>query len=149
MNMKSFNKIEEIKNKFRSLINEQNEEEEIKHDAYILMAGYLSEIEQIQEIENLQRKDLASKIKISASYLTQVFRGDKPLNFYTLAKIQKALKIKFKVKAVPLINKSVDIKTYQADFSNYKTLQSNYLHTNLSAIKGGQSYGIKKLCVND
>ncbi len=99
MNTKSLNNIQEIKNKFKSLIVEKDEEEGIEHDAYMLMSGYLSEIERIQEETDLKRNALADKINISPSYLTQVFRGNKPLNFYTLAKIQRALKIKFFVKA--------------------------------------------------
>jgi ribosome-binding protein aMBF1 (putative translation factor) len=61
------------------------------------MASFLSVIEIVQEEKGISRKELASMIKISPSYLTQVFRGDKPLNFITLAKIQKALGIRFRV----------------------------------------------------
>jgi transcriptional regulator with XRE-family HTH domain len=61
------------------------------------MASFLSVIEIVQEEKGISRKELASMIKISPSYLTQVFRGDKPLNFITLAKIQKALGILFSV----------------------------------------------------
>src|SRR5258708_27262760 len=102
MNTKLSDKVEEIKNKFKFLLIEKNEEEGIEHDAYMLMAGYLSEIERVQENKKINRKDLAIKINTSASYLTQVFRGNKPMNFYTLAKIQRALKIKFQVSAVSL-----------------------------------------------
>lgn len=99
MNMKSSNNTEEIKNKFKSLLVEKDEKEGVDHDAYMLMAGYLSEIERVQEETKLKRNALASKIGITPSYLTQVFRGDKPLNFHTLAKIKRALKIKFFVRA--------------------------------------------------
>ena len=51
----------------------------------------------VQEEKGITRKELASLIKTSPSYLTQVFRGDKPLNFITLAKIQRALGIRFTV----------------------------------------------------
>ncbi|NCW88573.1 MAG: XRE family transcriptional regulator, partial [Chitinophagia bacterium] len=45
--------------------------------------------------KKITRKLLAQLIGTSPSYLTQVFRGDKPLNFMTLAKIQKALNVSF------------------------------------------------------
>ncbi len=93
--MKSNKEISEAKSKFRALLTESNEEEGVHHDAYMLMAGFLSEIERVQLIIGVNRKELAEKIGTSPSYLTQVFRGDKPLNFYTLAKIQRALKIRF------------------------------------------------------
>lgn len=100
MSMKS-NNADDIKNKFRLLLSEHSEQEGVEHDAYILMSRYLSEIDRIQDEIKITRKDLAREIKISPSYLTQVFRGDKPLNFVTIAKIQRALNIKFEVKAKP------------------------------------------------
>lgn len=69
------------------------------HEAQMLMFSFLSEIEKYQELNKVNRKSLAEKIKTSPSYLTQVFRGDKPLNFYTLSKIQRVLNIKFNIKA--------------------------------------------------
>lgn len=96
MNSKSMN---DIKEKFNSIIKPKTEEEAIEHDSFLLMAGFLSEIERVQKQKNINRKTLAEIIKTSASYLTQVFRGDKPLNFLTIAKIQKALDIKFEISA--------------------------------------------------
>lgn len=90
---------EEIRDKFQELFEEKNETEGISHDAYMLMAGYLSEIEKTLSKKGLNKKILAERIHTSPGYLTQVFRGDKPLKFITLAKIQRALKIRFKVES--------------------------------------------------
>lgn len=76
------------------------EEEQINLDEYMLMAKYLSEIENILIEKSLTKKALANKIGTSPSYLTQVFRGDKPLNFKTLAKIQTVLNIQFEVHTI-------------------------------------------------
>lgn len=73
------------------------EEEQVNLDEYMLMAKYLSEIENILIEKSLTKKAIATKIGTSPSYLTQVFRGDKPLNFKTLAKIQTVLNIHFEV----------------------------------------------------
>lgn len=89
----------QIQDKIKDRLLSKSEEDLIREDEHILMDNYLSEIERIQKISGLNRKNLAQQIKTSPSYLTQVFRGDKPLNFYTLAKIQKALKIRFTVTA--------------------------------------------------
>jgi len=80
----------------------KSEKQILSEDAYMLMAGYLSEIERIQKQVDLNKKELASMIKVSASYLSQVFNGDKPLNFYTIARIQVALKIRFRVSVIHL-----------------------------------------------
>jgi transcriptional regulator with XRE-family HTH domain len=94
--------LKELQDRIQARQANKTEEEILGEDEYILMAGYLSEIERFQKQNKFSRKDLAAKIKTSASYLTQVFKGDKPLNFYTIAKIQRALKIRFKVIAIPL-----------------------------------------------
>ena len=99
MNMKSSINKEEIKNRLQSLKSSKTEEELIERESLILQANYLSEIERISKENGFSRKDLAKKINTSPSYLTQVFRGDKPLNFSTLAKIKRALNLKFEVTA--------------------------------------------------
>lgn len=83
----------------QGLFQPRSEEKEIEHDSLMLMAAFLSEIELFQEKKNITRKELAEKIKTSPSYLTQVFRSKKPLNFLTLAKIKRALNLRFEVKA--------------------------------------------------
>lgn len=95
MNTNSKIKAENIKEQFKSLFNKKTKEEELRLESYLLMASFLSEIELILEKRRLTKANLAIQIGISPSYLTQVFKGDKPLNFVTLAKIQKALDIQF------------------------------------------------------
>lgn len=82
----------------QGLFQPRSEEKEIEHDSLMLMAAFLSEIELFQEKKSVSRKELAEKIKTSPSYLTQVFRSRKPLNFLTLAKIKRALGLRFEVR---------------------------------------------------
>ncbi len=91
----------EVQEKIQNRLTAKSEEDLIKEEEDILMANYLSEIERIQRKDGINRKELAKNIKTSPSYLTQVFRGDKPLNFYTIAKIQRALNIRFQVNSLP------------------------------------------------
>ncbi len=78
----------------------------------MLMYRFLSEIEKITDERSISRKELANKIGVSASYLTQLYRGIKPLNIETLAKIEIALDFRFDVKAIEKelleINNSLD-----------------------------------------
>jgi len=87
--------------KWDAILNFSTNEEKIKHEAQMLMFNFISEIEKYQEMQGMTRKELSEKIKTSASYITQIFRGNKPLNFETLAKIQSALNITFHVHAHP------------------------------------------------
>ena len=101
MTTRSRKKAAEIVKKFQSLFTVKSGEEKIEDDAYMLMSGFLSEIEGFQRASDKysKRKDLAEAIGTSPSYLTQVFRGDKPLNFQTIAKIQDVLEIRFEIRA--------------------------------------------------
>jgi transcriptional regulator with XRE-family HTH domain len=107
---------DDLKKGFENLFAQRSEEAETKHDSFMLMAAFLNEIEYIQEQDNVSRKELAKKIKISGSYLTQVFRSKKPLNFLTLAKIKRALDIRFEIKAFRknMANRAITPNEYNA-----------------------------------
>ena len=100
MNTKSKKDVKELVENIKHSLNTISEEDQIDIEASVLMLNFLAEIENIQKIRGIDRMSLAKSINISPSYLTQVFRGNKPLNFKTLAKIQKALNIRFEVKSI-------------------------------------------------
>ena len=102
MSTKSLTRVEQLLERFNKIMT-FSKEEELEMDAQMLMFAYISEVNKYLEKNKVTQKTLAAKIKTSSSYLTQVFRGDKPLNFVTIAKIEKALGIKFTVKARPQV----------------------------------------------
>lgn len=75
--------------------------EDLEHESKMVMYRFLSEIERISDEKKLNRKELASLIGTSASYITQLFRGNKLINMETIAKFQKAFDIVFEIKAIP------------------------------------------------
>jgi ribosome-binding protein aMBF1 (putative translation factor) len=89
------NKAKKIQATYRKIMDSRPETEKLEVDSLLLMSGFLSEIEAAMVKKKITRKMLAQLIGTSPSYLTQVFRGDKPLNFMTLAKMQKALNVGF------------------------------------------------------
>lgn len=98
MNSNTNNK---LLNDFQDVISSLDSEEDIVHEKKMIMYRFLSEVERITEKKNISRKDLANLIGTSASYITQLFRGNKIINLETIAKIQKALDFKFEIKAIP------------------------------------------------
>ena len=90
-----------INPEFEDLFSFSFKEEEIEHDAKMLMFHFLDKIQKIADDKSLNRKDLAQKIGPSASYITQLFRGDKLINLTTLAKFQKELDFKFSISIEP------------------------------------------------
>jgi len=113
MNTKSSKKkVNEIQNAFNDLFLNTSEPDQVELEAKILVAKFLSEIQEIADEKGIKRNELASKIGTSASYLTQLFRGHKLPNFNTLAKFQKALDIEF---SVGIANKQSIINPINAD----------------------------------
>ena len=96
MNTKS-NDPQKIKEAFDQFFNSFSEEEKLESSARLLMFRFLSIIEVRCEELGWNRKQLAQKVGTSASYITQLFRGDKLINMLTLAKFQKALGLEFEI----------------------------------------------------
>ncbi|GAB4324237.1 MAG: hypothetical protein Kow00127_16940 [Bacteroidales bacterium] len=75
----------------------ESPEEKLEHETYMLSFKFMHVVEQVMEAKNLNNKELAALIGTSASYITQLFRGNKLLNFKTLARLQEALDIRFDI----------------------------------------------------
>ena len=106
-----------ISNEFDDIFTFNNEEEELEHDAQMLMYRFLEEVEKCHEGgPKFKKKDLADALGKSPSFISQLYSGDKLLSFPLLAKIQKALRITFEIKAQP---NSID---YQESASNVSML---------------------------
>lgn len=84
---------------FESLFAHKSEEEALEHEARMIMARFLSEMEKVASEKKLKKADIAKAIGTSASFITQLYRGDKLINLTTLAKLQVAYDFTFEVKA--------------------------------------------------
>ena len=87
----------EIQNSFQDLLSFDTKEDLIERDKNRLHFKFLSGIEEIMEAKKMSKKDLATAIGTSASYITQLFRGNKMINLEMLAKIQQALEIDYDI----------------------------------------------------
>ena len=88
-------------NKFRTLVkSEEKSDNEVKHLSQMIMYRFLSEVERITDERNISRKDLAKRINVSPSYITQLYQGTKKLNIETLGRLEKALDMRFEIKTV-------------------------------------------------
>ena len=85
---------------YEDLFSFRSEKDELDYEAHMLMFRFLSEVEKFDSDSGiLKNKDLASKLGVSSSYITQLLNGNKLLNFTMLAKIQKAFDITFEIRA--------------------------------------------------
>lgn len=89
---------------FEDIFKHESHTDEILHDATILMYKFLNQLQRATGEKPILKKDLASKLKLSRSYVTQLYKGQKLINLLTLAKIQDAYKITFDVSATSTNN---------------------------------------------
>jgi transcriptional regulator with XRE-family HTH domain len=95
-----FNDKYNVSEEFADLYSFRNEEEEVGHEAYMIMFRFLSELEKLNsEGRKQKKKELAEKLGVSPSYITQLFNGNKLINLTALAKIERSFNITFEIKA--------------------------------------------------
>ena len=101
MNTKSLNEdYAALKGAFDEILEPTEPDDKAELEAKMLMAQFLSLIQEEVDRRQLQRKELAEMIGTSASYLTQLFRGHKLMNLKTAAKLQMALDLKFEIREI-------------------------------------------------
>ncbi|MHA4738148.1 helix-turn-helix domain-containing protein [Dyadobacter sp. MSC1_007] len=79
-------------------------EEKNKLDALILAARFLEIVSSEMKQQNMTRKALAAAMGTSASWLTQLFRGDKLPNLETLILMGRILGLSFEVRSTKISN---------------------------------------------
>ncbi len=88
----------QINPEFADLFSFDSEKEEREHNAQMISFRILSEVEKVCEEMEMNKKQLAAKVKTSASYITQLFRGDKHINMDMMARFEEAFNSCFEVR---------------------------------------------------
>ena len=97
--MSSKTEKDQVTPEFDHLFEFSSPKDELKHEARMIMYRFLSEIDRISG--DMPKKEIARAIGTSASFVTQLFNGDKLINLMTLAKLQRAFEINFSIEAKP------------------------------------------------
>lgn len=115
-----FNEKYDIAPGAESLFNFKSKEEELTHEAKMIMFRFLSEFEKLNLHKPIKKKDLAQAIGTSASFITQLFQGDKLVSLQTLAKLQDAYDFTFEIQAkANTANYAAEVEqTYNTPLSN-------------------------------
>jgi transcriptional regulator with XRE-family HTH domain len=82
-------------------------EDQIASKADLLTLQFLGLVDQKMEQEEISKKELAEKIGTSASFITQLFRGDRKPNWNILAKMSLELNLDFKVLTEELVQERI------------------------------------------
>jgi len=91
----------------------------VRLNALVLQDRFISEVDVLMEQHNLNKKELAKKLGVSSSFITQVFKGKKFMNFSNLAKLQEVFNIEFKIQTVSRVEIERDTKLYCGDYFKY------------------------------
>jgi transcriptional regulator with XRE-family HTH domain len=92
----------------------KNFSDKVELEEQILSARFLSEIQKYLDSNKMSKKDFAKQIGVSASFVSQLFTGDKIASLNFIARVQLKLDIKFYVSTIDqheiesVIDKAVD-----------------------------------------
>ena len=140
-----FNEKYDIDDEFSSLFEFKSQKEELKHDAYMIMFRFLSEIERITE-NTLYKKDLAKALGTTKSFISQLFSGNKLANLISIAKLQKSYNVTFQVKAVSNNQFFLSIDKPIVNSTKYefpKGEPRQYNNTVLTVVPGNDNFVLK------
>ncbi len=101
----------EIQQAFWEILTPSSGEEKLELATLMLSIKFLSVVEQVCQSRNILKKDLARMIGTTPSYVTQLFRGNKIINLETIARMQLALNIEFKINLTSEVPSNRPIKT--------------------------------------
>lgn len=96
-----------IKREWDNLFKEISYEDRVASLADVLALQFLGLVDQKMEKEGISKKEMAEKIGTSASFITQLFRGDRKPNWNILAKMSMELSLDFKVLTEELFQERV------------------------------------------
>lgn len=92
-----------IKKEWDALFGTLSHEDIVASKADLLAMQFLGLVDRKMDQENISKKELAQKIGTSASFITQMFRGDRKPNWNILAKMSMELGLEFKVMTEEMI----------------------------------------------
>lgn len=112
----------DIAPEFENLFSFKSKEEEIEHEAKMIMFRFLSELEKLNSDNPIKKKELAQALDTSASFVTQLYQGNKLINLLALAKMQEAYNFTFEIKAKP--NSENYTEEIKQSYHNYTSKNS-------------------------
>jgi ribosome-binding protein aMBF1 (putative translation factor) len=93
---------------FKKLFVHQTKEDQYRRRSMVIMMEYFNELERITG--GMTKKLLAERLGTSASYITQLYNGDKIFNLEMIARIEDAFGISFAVHANKVNNKEKSVR---------------------------------------
>jgi len=126
-----------LDNKMRDLVSFKNENEKQKFDAVILHLETMNKIQGLIDKNKKNRQWLADQLNVDKSFVSQLFAGDKLLNFKLLANINKIFNTKIQISFTSESNYQIDAVASVIDLSNIRPeLLPDYKYLSSQPSKG-------------
>jgi len=107
--------------KLNKMLEFKSEKEISRLEEELLNLKFITAIEEIMELKDVNKTELAGVLDSSKSYVSQLFSGNKMINIKTLSKIQKGLNVSFKIYAVD--NRKFEFQIVNCDLHKRATLK--------------------------
>jgi plasmid maintenance system antidote protein VapI len=89
-------KEDKITNLFLDLLKPKSDEDKITFEAQMIHLNLIAEITELMQLHGIaSKKELASLLGTTSSYITQLFSGEKLINLKLLARLQRVFDTKF------------------------------------------------------
>jgi len=122
---------------FDELFSFSSEAEKIEHRAQMISFRILSEVQKICDEQNIKMKELAALVNTSASYITQLFRGNKQVNTAFMARFEEAMDMVFDISLQKEKEQHDELSKSQLSADTIKkSMQVNPAYVYYSAVKG-------------
>lgn len=89
------------------IVDAEQESRDIFSDELISLR-FLARVGELMDQRDISKKELASRLKTSPSYITQLFQGDKLVNVRLLTKIKRALNVTIEITCQPILPKPAE-----------------------------------------
>ncbi len=124
---------------FEELFSFSGKAEKIEHRAQMISFRILSEVQRICDEKEIKMKDLAELVDTSASYITQLFRGNKQVNTAFMARFEEAINMIFEIGLQHEKEQHDDLSRNHVSVAAIrKSKEINPAYAYYAAIKGGK-----------
>ncbi len=87
-----------VEKEFQDILIPKSDKERLEFEAKMIHLDFISRLQELMKFKNINSKrELADLLETSPSFVTQLFSGEKLINLKNLARLQRALDIKYTI----------------------------------------------------
>lgn len=105
-----------------------------KIDVALVSLRIIKQMDDFLDANDINQKELATKLKVSEAYISQLMSGSKKINVQMINNFEKNFDVEFEFKLknknsmfsfFEVVNKSIEIKSFRPEFTSVRTFSLN------------------------